>query len=1073
MGHGFATVLFEPASLPAVDIVSVSGDEKQVDGSNTSVIALPQDSVDSNSSEDVLQDSALAKVDQHFNGPVSAMVKMSGFRGKQGEMTPPVVISSGKTLFLLGLGPASDITTCDWGQSTYHGVALARGTLTARFLVEAPANVCTPSHLAAAAAHIAALAPDRFTLKILNEAECTELGMGLFVGVAKGSDEPLKFIHLTYAPQGAAKHKVALIGKGLTFDSGGYNLKVQGGIETMKCDMGGAGAVLGAARAILDLKPEGVEVHFITAACENMVSGRATKPSDIHVSAAGKTVEVNDTDAEGRLTLADALWYAQQVAKAETVIDIATLTGAAGVALGQDTAALFANNDSLATAIDTAGRSAGEKFWRLPLNKCLKKQLESPIADMKNYAGRWGGAITAALFLQEFISEGRQWGHLDVAGPAWDDAASLPTGFEARLLGCFRDPELPTGGCGTLDQKPFTLLQVATKTMTVDACATLARARNFSFAALANGRECFGGTFRAVAGGAALGSMSQVKQAILLSGGVMTSMVAYEDLTAVFKPSLPEAFSSTSNKSCYNTSSTTIDGTGMLVNLHAIFCYGWDDSQQYWLCKNSLGAGWELPGGSVRVAYGAASIMQSHYTFALEYVEDGNGVKALHDLRQNSVADAQMQGCYLYSCAGMAGGTSSVSAKRVLQLAAQLHSAWAGLFSQDLVHSRPAWADILQDLVLSNGLLQPPASQLDALLQVKAALDPNNFTLTDWSRTKSAAPNAICEWKGIACDVVAGVIGQVVAIKLAGLSLGGVLPSALTLQGLPNLVELDLSNCNLGGVLPAGLTGLPLQKITFANNKITGSLPSEWAGLAATLHSLDVSTNLLSGELPSGWSSLTNLEELYLASNLFSSQPLPPGDGWQVIRLLSLERNQFTAMPVSYGNLVTMKELRLFGNSISALPASLGNLTQLETLLAHQNRLFGALPSELGSMDALKQVTLYGNRDLKGCLPLAWQSHVNLAGSSYSWDDLTRGTGITAKPLFCAPIQPPTNESSAGGGGGGWTDGSGMGLIGGGSGMPGGSAPAPGCDPNAGSGGGDGGGDAGGGGWTGGGDYGR
>ncbi|KAF8062036.1 LAP1 [Scenedesmus sp. PABB004] len=316
-----------------------------------------------------------------------------------------------------------------------RGAALARGALVTRLLAEAPANVCTPRYLAAAAAHIAALDPARFRIKVLEEPAVRALGMGLFLGVAAGSDEPPRLIHLTYLGQAAAApHRVALVGKSVCFDSGGYNLKTAGGIETMKVDMAGGAAVLGAARALAELRPAGVEVHFILAACENLVSGRATRPSDIHVSAAGKTVEVFDTDAEGRLTLADALWYAQSEAGATTVVDIATLTGAAGVALGQSTGALFAADDGLAAHVDAASRRAGEKLWRLPLDEGLRKKIESPIADLKNYAGRWGGAITAALFLQEFITEGTAWAHLDVAGPAWDDAACLPTGFGAATL---------------------------------------------------------------------------------------------------------------------------------------------------------------------------------------------------------------------------------------------------------------------------------------------------------------------------------------------------------------------------------------------------------------------------------------------------------------------------------------------------------------------------------------------------------------------------------------------------------------------------------------------------------------
>jgi len=323
------------------------------------------------------------------------------------------------------------------GDLVRAAVAYARGVYLTRYLVDLPANICTPTCLATAAAHIAQHASgNTMQLQVLEKEECEALGMGLFLGVDQGSDEPLKLIHLTYKgkdvqPGGKV---LALVGKGITFDTGGYNLKVQGGVETMKCDMGGAAAVLGAARIIAELQPPGLEVHFITASCENMISGKATRPSDIHTSANGLTVEIDNTDAEGRLTLADALWYAQKKAGAQVVLDIATLTGACGIALGQDTAALFANADSLAAELTSASGAAGEKFWRMPLDPDLKKLNESHLADLKNHGGRFGGTITAALFLNEFIEPGVEWAHMDIAGPAWSTKEGGATGFGAATL---------------------------------------------------------------------------------------------------------------------------------------------------------------------------------------------------------------------------------------------------------------------------------------------------------------------------------------------------------------------------------------------------------------------------------------------------------------------------------------------------------------------------------------------------------------------------------------------------------------------------------------------------------------
>lgn len=248
---------------------------------------------------------------------------------------------------------------------------------------------------------------------------------------------PPQFIHLTYRPEGADENtpKLALIGKGLTFDSGGYNLKAGAGsmIELMKFDMGGCAAVLGCAKAISQLRPKNVEVHFISAVCENMVSAEAMRPGDILIASNGKTIEVLNTDAEGRLTLADALVYAEKKTGASTIIDLATLTGASIVALGEKVAALYSSDDGLKNEILAAAKRADESIWSMPLESAYKDMIKSSIADLKNIGGKGGGSITAALFLQEFVEKAR-WAHIDMAGPVWDSSANKATGYGVKLL---------------------------------------------------------------------------------------------------------------------------------------------------------------------------------------------------------------------------------------------------------------------------------------------------------------------------------------------------------------------------------------------------------------------------------------------------------------------------------------------------------------------------------------------------------------------------------------------------------------------------------------------------------------
>ncbi len=312
---------------------------------------------------------------------------------------------------------------------------ICSGVFLARELVAAPANYVTPITMAETALAIAN--EYGLDIQILEKEDCEKLGMGAFLGVAQASDLPPKFIHITYKPQGTPRKKLAIIGKGLTFDSGGLNIKGAGsGIEMMKTDMGGAGATFGAVKAIAQLKPD-VEVHFISAVTENMISGRAIHPGDILTASNGKTIEINNTDAEGRLTLADALVYTEKLG-VDAIVDLATLTGACVIALGDNIAGLWSPSDELADQLLKASEQAGEKLWRMPMEEKYFESMKSGIADMKNTGARAGGAISASLFLKQFVKD-TPWAHLDVAGPVWTDKengynGAGATGYGVRLL---------------------------------------------------------------------------------------------------------------------------------------------------------------------------------------------------------------------------------------------------------------------------------------------------------------------------------------------------------------------------------------------------------------------------------------------------------------------------------------------------------------------------------------------------------------------------------------------------------------------------------------------------------------
>lgn len=318
-----------------------------------------------------------------------------------------------------------------------RGKVIAAAINHARDLINEPAAMITPTALANDAQAIAKKHKGTISVTVLGPKQCAELGMGMFLAVGQGSSQEPRFIHMTYKPAKKPKKKVAFIGKGVTFDSGGYSLKPSASMEDMKVDMSGAAAVISAMDAIATLGSD-YEVHAITAACENLVSGNAYKLGDVLTSMDGTTVEINNTDAEGRLTLGDAITYVRQKIQPDEMFDFATLTGACMVALGPYTAGVFGDNEALVKGWMQTAEKTGEEMWRLPLLPRLREQLKSGIADMRNTGDRFGGAITAGLFLKTFAKD-TPWVHVDIAGPASVSSArpSQPkggTGFAVATI---------------------------------------------------------------------------------------------------------------------------------------------------------------------------------------------------------------------------------------------------------------------------------------------------------------------------------------------------------------------------------------------------------------------------------------------------------------------------------------------------------------------------------------------------------------------------------------------------------------------------------------------------------------
>ena len=312
----------------------------------------------------------------------------------------------------------------------YEGVALTRE------LVTEPANILYPESFVERVR--TSLDGSGVEIDVLDRAAMEKLGMGALLGVAQGSVREARLMVLRWNGSGQGGQPTAFVGKGVTFDTGGISIKPAAGMEAMKWDMGGAGAVVGAMKA-LALRKSKANIVGVCGMVENMPSGNAQRPGDVVTTMSGQTVEVINTDAEGRLVLADALTYVQSNFKPSTIIDLATLTGAILVSLGYEWAGLFANDEELARHLIQVGEDSGDKLWRMPMAEPFDRLIDSPIADMKNVGPREGGSITAAQFIQRFVENGVRWAHIDMAGKAWSDKPGVTydkgaTGFGVRLL---------------------------------------------------------------------------------------------------------------------------------------------------------------------------------------------------------------------------------------------------------------------------------------------------------------------------------------------------------------------------------------------------------------------------------------------------------------------------------------------------------------------------------------------------------------------------------------------------------------------------------------------------------------
>ena len=414
-------VLYRPQQANATRVVLVGvgeGSAKQVRGAVTAALGL-------------VKGDALKKLTVAFAGPAredAARAAVLAVADASYVYTTTKSKAEGRTLqkVLVGASNASEL------KSTFdRTVGIVAGVETAKEWANRPANHATPTLLAKAAQALVGKSA-KFSCEVLGPKEVAKLGMGSFMAVAQGSDEPLRFIVLRY--DGAAKTKAptVLVGKGITFDCGGISIKPAPEMDEMKFDMGGAASVLGTFRTLTLLKPN-INVIGLIPACENLINGKAVKPGDVVTSMSGQTIEILNTDAEGRLILCDALTYAERF-KPESVVDIATLTGACVIALGGVRSGMFSAKDALAQSLSDAGDLSQDLCWRMPLDDDYAEGLKTSFADVANVGSRAGGAISAAKFLQRFTDK-FDWAHLDIAGSAWKSGgAKGATGRPVGLL---------------------------------------------------------------------------------------------------------------------------------------------------------------------------------------------------------------------------------------------------------------------------------------------------------------------------------------------------------------------------------------------------------------------------------------------------------------------------------------------------------------------------------------------------------------------------------------------------------------------------------------------------------------
>jgi leucyl aminopeptidase len=427
-GQSFLLIAEEGGKLVRIVLLGVAeGDAGDYQKTGGEIIAKVQTSGAKHIAVHAANLSAKAAAETAY-GATLRNWRMDKYRTKLAETSKPTVTA----LTVVGApAEAADLWT------TY--AAIADGVALTKELVTEPANIIYPESFVERCQHLTELGVE---ITVLDDKQMAELGMGALLGVAQGSRKPARLLVMKWDGTGGTQQRpVALVGKGVTFDTGGISIKPAAGMEDMKWDMGGAGAVAGTMKALAGRKAKAYVVG-VCGLVENMPDGNAQRPGDIVTSMSGQTIEVLNTDAEGRLVLCDALHWTQENYNPEYIVDLATLTGAIIVSLGSEYAGLFSNSDELADKLTAAGKASGDPLWRFPLSKAYDKMIDSPIADMKNIGGKGAGSITAAQFIGRFIKDGVKWAHLDIAGTVWADKAGPvwdkgATGFGVRLLDRF------------------------------------------------------------------------------------------------------------------------------------------------------------------------------------------------------------------------------------------------------------------------------------------------------------------------------------------------------------------------------------------------------------------------------------------------------------------------------------------------------------------------------------------------------------------------------------------------------------------------------------------------------------